>query len=711
MVADAKKSPNREVERYINMISAYDTEFKKWETRTKRLTKRFRAEELVTKSDNTGARFNILWSNVQTLIPACFARLPQPSVGRRYKDNDPVGRVAALLLERALEYEVQHYSNYKSAMTNCVQDRFLGGRAQAWVRYEPHIEPMDSPATDDGFQITEDVENEGAEQAPTEYLDIECTPVDYVAWNDFGHEVARTWEEVTCVWRRAYMGREALVERFGEEIGDKIPLDTKPPEIKKMDGNECHQAVVYEIWDKSQNKAVWLSKSMHEIIDTRTPGEKDKLPKLEGFWPCPKPLYATITTDSLVPIPDFVYYQDQANTLDILAQRIDELIKALRVRGVYDSGTQELARLFTEGANNNLIPVKNWGAFAEKNGLKGAIDLVDILPFAQALDHCYKAAEQVKQQIYEITHIADILRGVTDPNETLGAQQMKGQFASMPLRDMQKSVEEFAQELIQIKAQIICSQYSDETIFKISGASQLSPEDQQLIPQALALLRDKPMRGFRIEVAADSMVQMDEQRERQERTELLAAVGGFLREALPIAQGAPMLVPMLMELLKFAVAAFKAGKTMEGIIDQAADQLKQAASQPKPPPPDPALEKAKLDAQVKMQQQQADMQMEQQKQAIEMQFREREMQFQAALEQQKLQAEQQNEAIRQKHEADLELLRANNDIQIADMEARTKAQLDVILAHINAQSKSEVAHIGAAAQAKAAERAETETTE
>jgi hypothetical protein len=44
-----------------------------------------------------------------------------------------------MMLERALEFELEHYGDYKAAMNNSVLDRLLGGRGVAWVRYEPHI--------------------------------------------------------------------------------------------------------------------------------------------------------------------------------------------------------------------------------------------------------------------------------------------------------------------------------------------------------------------------------------------------------------------------------------------------------------------------------------------------------------------------------------------------------------------------------------------
>ena len=85
-----------------------------------------------------------------------LARLPKADVSRRFGDNDPVGRVASLLIQRALDYEIEHYPDYRSSMRHAVEDRFLGGRGVAWVRYDPHIKQQDIP--EDGLQITEDVE-------------------------------------------------------------------------------------------------------------------------------------------------------------------------------------------------------------------------------------------------------------------------------------------------------------------------------------------------------------------------------------------------------------------------------------------------------------------------------------------------------------------------------------------------------------------------
>jgi hypothetical protein len=446
MVAQKKATVEPLAQQWINTIAVYEREFKRWEGRVEKILKRYRDDVRINR-DNGGARLNILWSNVQTAVPAVFSRLPKPDVSRRFKDTDPVGRVAALILERALEFDTEHYSDFRSSMRECVLDRFLGGRGATWVRYEPHMRAVQP----DGDQVTEDTD-----EAPQEELEYECAPADYVHWRDFGHTVARTWEEVTGVWRRVYMDRPALVERFGEELGNAIPLDTKPEDLKKSSGGDTqYEALIYEIWDKTTSKAMWLSKSLGKILDERQVGVDPDLPKFDNFWPCTRPLYATLTNDSLVPVPDFTLYQDQANALDILSDRIEGLIKALQVKGVYDASIPTLARIFTEGENGTLMPVTNWAAFAEKQGLKGALDVVDLTPIFNALKACYEAAEQQKQQIYEITGLADIIRGQSDPNETAAAQKLKGSFGSMRLRSMQSDVAQFATEILQLKAQLL----------------------------------------------------------------------------------------------------------------------------------------------------------------------------------------------------------------------------------------------------------------
>ena len=667
-----------EVDKYNTLIATYDNEFKKWEARTKKIIRRYR-DDTRSASGNDTAKFNILWSNVQTLIPAVYSKMPKANVSRRFGDNDPIGRVASILVERALDFEIEHYTDFRSTMRHAVEDRFLGGRGVAWVRYEPHVVEVpgmpETPENDDGLQVTEDADEAESqdftarEVGPMEQIEYECAPTDYVHWADFGHSVARTWEEVTQVWRWVYMTKDALIERFGEEAAKNVALDSGPDPLSNYASSqkEYTRAKICELWDKDTAKVYWFSKQGNKFIDVR-----DDPLDLEQFFPCCKPLYATMTSDSLVPVPDFVLYQDQANELDILSDRIDGLVKSLRVRGVYDSSVPALQRLLTEGDNNSLIPVDKWMAFSEKGGLKGAIDLLPLDTLANALLQCYRARQEIKQQIYEITGLSDILRGASVASETATAQQIKGQFASLRLRSMQEEVALFASDLIRLKAQIICTKFQPQTILQYAAASQMQPVDQQMIPQALQLLKDKPLRNFRIEVAADSLVQLDEAAMKRERTEFIGAFAGFLQQAMPVAQSSPEMTPVLMEIMKFGISAFKSSQELEGVIDQTLDQIKQKMAQPQPPKPDPEMMKL-----------QAQQQSEQMRVQADMQAAQAQAQFDAQLHQSKIQAEMQMEQQKQQFTAQLESAKLEREQQMERFKAELDANTKIRVAQIS----------------------------
>lgn len=699
--------PSSQVQDYLSCISSYEREFKKWESRADRIIKRYRDED--RPSNKTAiARFNILWSNVQTLVPAVFSRLPQPDVSRRFRDQDQVGRVAALILERALDFEIQHYVDYRASLKQSVYDRFLPGRGTLWARYEPHFKAGKTGALDDGVQITEDT----SEAPVNEELDYECAPLDYVHWKDFGHDVARTWEEVTRVWRKVYMSEDAVTERFGADIAKKIPYDSSPEELKRSGGYKTgdegvkKQACVIELWDKSRGIACWFSKSMKEMLDER----EDPL-GLQEFFPCPRPLYSTLTNESLVPVPDFALYQDQAKSLDILADRIDGLCKMLQLKGVYDgSADSSLARLFTEGENGTLMPVKNWASFAEKAGLKGQIDVYDLTPLVQALKIAIEAVAQQKEQVYEITGISDIIRGQTEASETATAQQIKGQYASLRLRSMQDEVAQYATDALRLKAQIICCKFDPKTIAAMAAVEQLMPEDQQHVyvmappqtdpmtgqqmppepikgpdgkpiplgPAMKLLIGEKraanpedespnPLRSFRIDVAADTLVQIDEQREKQDRLEMLQQFGAYLKAGAEVAMMAPPMLPLILEVGKFGLTAFKVGKQIEGTFDAALDQMKQLAQQPKPP--DPAVEAEKAKAQAVQQKAQLDVQVAKQKADIDMQKQQGDLQMQ----QQQMAIDQQMQAQdigmqQQQHQMEQEHMQTENAMNNQQMQ-------------------------------------------
>lgn len=487
---DASKKQHK---RWTEEISFYETKAQDWEARGNKILRRYKDER--SAREQRVPRFNILWSNIQTLMPALYARVPKPDVERRFRDNDPVGRSAAMVLERAISFYMNE--EYDLAVKNAVLDRLLPGRGLVWARYEPHFinKPLgDEEEREDGYQISDNVEGyqgeseyaEGKAQgdeprdppSTVETLDHEVLAWDYVHWKDFGHCYGRTWDEVPGAWRKVYLTREQLIARFGEEIGKAIKLDYAPEDLKKgkLD-NVVKKATIYEIWSKEDKKVYWFHKDYEQgMLD-----EKDDPLEVDGFWPFPMPMFATLDNNSLFPTADYVEYQDQAAELDEITSRIASITKSVKVVGVYDASAEGIQRILAEGIENQLVPVQQWAVFGEKGGFKGAYELMPMDMILQTLLGLYEARDKVKADLYEITGIADILRGTSDAQETATAQRIKGKFGTLRLQYQQADVQRFARGLVRVGTEIIAKHFSLETLQQVSGVKLLMMAEKQAL--------------------------------------------------------------------------------------------------------------------------------------------------------------------------------------------------------------------------------------
>lgn len=717
--------------RYVAEIALYDKKAETWVPRAEKIENRYN-DERNEKTENV-ARYNILWSNIQTLLPALYSRDPKPDFQRRFLDADPVGRVACEILERANSFVLETV-DFKSLMRQCTMDRLLSGRGTLWVRYVPHFTdaPMlsnEGPQVDDDAAASEDTRGEPAQELEYEQVDL-----DYVHWKDFGHNVARVWQEVYIVWRIVYLTRDELVDRFGADMGKAVPLDHKSDDDKGEGVDESAQkAKIYEMWDRRTRRAVWLSKSYpHGLLDDR----EDPL-ELENFFPCPRPLLPNMTTNSVIPRPDYTMYQDQAQELDALTGRIRSLTKAVKAVGVHDASQQGLSRILSEGLDNTLVPVDSWAAFAEKGGIKGAIELLPMQEIVQTLTSLYDCREKVKAELYEITGMADIIRGASDPNETYGAQQIKANFASIRLEDMQAEVQRFARDAVSLIAEVHANHFEIETLAEISGYALLTDEEHRLaqeiqqfggeLPDDIAkafaeptweevgkLFDDANVRHYRLDIETDSTIKMDQQQEKGDRIEFLKAMSSFMEQAMS-ENTDPVLLPLLGEMMMFAVRAFPIGKTLEAAFAETIEKLqKQAKAQAGQPKPNPAMMKVQGDmqiAQAKLQgdmalqkeKQQGDMQVEGAKLQAQAQAQAQDRQLQAQLADAQRQAQMATDNNQAQLDAALEQMKQRNDMALEQMRMESQAQLQIILAHLNNRAKVEVAEVAAGATLDAAQ--------
>lgn len=656
-------APNPEAEIYSRWKSAIDFALKEkkyvdWLTRSDKIVKRYRDER-----DNPSAiarrRMNILWSNVQTLLPAIYGKMPKPIVERRFMDRDPAARLASTILERCLSVQMEA-GYFHQATAQCVLDYLLPGGGFAWVRYEPKFEASEEAQENKEVQsrerTAEEIEEDG-DGAPYEKLAYEKVCVDYVYYRDFLWGSARFWNEVPWVARRSWLTRSEIAEKFyGGDLAkaNMITLDYTPERLRDDQGRYnsaapsfFKKAEIWEIWNKADQTVYFIAPGTPDVVLRK---EANPILKLEGFWPCPPPLFATQTNDTVVPVPDYVEYQDQAMELDDLTARISALTTALRANGVYDASVPALARLLQDGQDNKLVPVEQWAQFAEKGGIPGAISLVPIKEIADVLIGLYNARAQVKADMFEVNGLSDIVRGqgASTGAKTATEQRIKGQFASMRLEDRRSAVARFCRDTLCIMAEVISEMFSDEILLEMSGVNlmieddvrkaveavpqppqpqqdpNMPPEQMQMMQQqamamyqqaqqmaaqqaqqkgmaefqqALQILRSDKLRGFRVDIETDSTIAADAQEDKQAATELVTATLTGLQAAQETLVAAPELVKPIGDLLMFAYRRFRVGRTVEASFEDAFEQLNERIESMKnqPPPPNPEQVKAEAE--------------------------------------------------------------------------------------------------------------------
>ncbi|NKM72274.1 hypothetical protein [Rhizobium laguerreae] len=625
--------------------------FRSWHDRCVKIEKIY----LDQQSDQTNAakrRFPMLWANTSVLQPAVYARVPQPVVERRFKDAQPVARMASELVERNLAY-MGDEADIDSTMRAVRDDFLLCARGTVWLRYEADFEPLDM-----GVQPSDPPANGALPAgllgglrsglpggmgedggAPPEAISDERVCIDYVHWSDFLHSPARRWKDVTWVARRVPMTDEEMEKRFGSDAMTSLQSQAAG---SNKGSNQTERAEnegkthVWEIWCKSENYTVWIADGAPVALEVSEPPLD-----LTHFWPCPRPAYGTMSTSSLIPVPDYVYYQQQCDEIDLLTKRVNKLTDQLRLKVFYPSGDGAISPAIEKAMRPEndtvMVPIPEWAAFTDKGGSKAIVTL-PIDEVQKVIIACIQARKQLIEDVYQITGISDIVRGDTQASETATAQRIKSQWGSIRIRDRQAELARFARDIIRLAGEIICDQFQPETLMLVSGIKlptmaekqqvqlqmqqmhmaaqqaaaraeqmgqpappppQMPPQLEQMMQQptideVVQLLRNDSIRGFQIDIETDSTIEPDEDAEKQRRMEFVQMIGGFLQQAGAMAQQNPMLVPVMVETLLFAARGFRAGRQLESTLEQVGAQFSEAATAPKQPPEPPAEQMIKL---------------------------------------------------------------------------------------------------------------------
>lgn len=222
------------------------------------------------------------------------------------------------------------------------------------------------------------------------------------------------------------------------------------------------------------------------------------------------------------------------------------------------------------------------------------------------------------------------------------------------------------------------------------GQAPISPDKLLLLElptweEVGALLENPVHREFRLDIETDSTIRMDEEQVQQATIQLVEMLGGFLDKGIQAGMAAPQIIPMLGEIMRFAIRQFRNARTIEQTFDDAMQALQQASKQPKPNPEmmkaqmeaqtaiTIARNKAQLDAQVQSQKDQSEAKLQQITQQMEMAKQQHDSQQELKLEQAKAALEAQTQAhiqeMKNQFEAEKTQFETAAKIHIAEMQA------------------------------------------
>lgn len=444
---------------------------KLWLDDADKVVAKYEAEDRSTEN----AVFNILYSNTETLLPALYNSTPRPDVSRRYTTSTPerrldsaIGQVAERLLEYSEDSYTTDYEPFDREVRAAVLHALVPGMGQIRVRMqndEGHQELVYDALAYDRFLWS--------------YARKWCD----VTWVGFGYDLNQEGFETqfpkfckTSDYKKwAVGGWKALKDKFNQDP-TSLPRDWET-------GQRLQPAIiVWEVWNHEKREIKFVCSEFHDEFLN-----EDKYPfDMVTRFPCPAPLVLMKRNNNLTPKPPYQMYQDQDRELQEVSRRFLRVVKAVRVRGAYDARLTELEKIFGQDSDNALIPMEGASSLGDGASLDKAIWLVPVDTLIEVATKLAEAREQIKQTIYEITGIGDILRGQGDADETAAGATIKNSWGTLRLKRMQNDVSYFCRDLFRIGFEFMANLYSPATIKDITKLEYLFQAEKMSYQKAMA---------------------------------------------------------------------------------------------------------------------------------------------------------------------------------------------------------------------------------
>ncbi|HCU58619.1 MAG TPA: hypothetical protein DIC64_01420, partial [Alphaproteobacteria bacterium] len=365
------------------------------------------------RNERSRNKQNIFWATIETLKPFLYFKQPKPYIEQKENIDSNISTLACTILERALEWDLEKF-DFDSVMKYVRNDFLLLGFGAAYERYVPTFKRCVFGQNEEKttLEILED------EKVETVYIN----PEDFIADSD----KVGVWEDCSWFARKIYMTLQEIENQFGKDVAALFE--------SKEDEKNTKSALIYELWDKTSKRVLYIAKE----YDKGFLKVLNKMPDVSGFFAMPKPLFAGLTNDGLVPVPDYEQLKPMLDELSGITTRMQLTMQAIKVSGAYDGSFPELANILNKDVS--LVALSDFDRLKENGGLKGIIDFAPIEQYVNALQVLAQRRQDVMAQIYEITGVSDIMRGTSDKSETATAVIKKTNFGTLRNQDRQNDM-------------------------------------------------------------------------------------------------------------------------------------------------------------------------------------------------------------------------------------------------------------------------------
>lgn len=500
-----------------------------------------------------GSKYNIFWSCIETLKPFLYFKQPKFYIERQNKSADKAANLACFILERALEWNLAQF-DFDSVIKYARNDFLISGCGILWEQYRPVLAEVANPENADEMllvKVDETVETSYVD--PKSFL-ADCTKVG-------------VWEDALWVGRKIYLSASQIVEMFGVCLPDALYDDAK------------RDICVYEIWDKSSKQVYWLAKEYAEDFLRVS----DDLWNVQGFFPCPKPIFATMTNDSIIPVPDYSMIKEMLNELNGLNERMKMTMQALKVSGCYDNSFPELADILSKDVT--LVSVSDFGKLRESGGIRAIMEFAPIEQYVLALEQLAQRRQDVVSSIFDITGVSDIMRGSSNGAETATAVIKKTNFGTLRNQDRQNDMQRFIKDVLKIKAEIICEHFSNEKL--VSFLSEEQKQDAILLQKAISIIKNERMRGMVFKVETDAV--FNQQEENQATIAGVELINNMINFAFSIVSQQPLLLPLYKVMIQSIVSTLPKTRYFESTLEKVFNDIEDEMKKPPMEQQNPAI--------------------------------------------------------------------------------------------------------------------------